>query len=145
MRSWYTRILLALIFLALVANLFTGGQLTEGGRWQWIVAAGGAVFGVVIHLMGILYVTRIRRKRERSSLLWARRGFAVGLTLVLVLAADTFLGDEKSRWIVSGLWMGGALMGALSAAPFFLMLTFQRDAARLVARTGTSSRRRSSE
>lgn len=141
MRSWYTRILLALILFALVANLATGGEITAEGKWQWILAVGGALFGIVVHIMGIRYVTLIRRKRERSSLLWARRGFIVGLLLVLLVAVDTFLGEADAR-VIKVMWQGGALLFFLSAAPFFFLLAFQRDASRLVARTGSSGRRR---
>ena len=145
MRSWYTRILMALILLALVMNLFTGGKITDEGRWEWILAGGGTLFGVVVTILGTLYVTRIRAKRERSSLLWARRGFLVALTLILLVAADTFLGDQDNR-VVEEIWKGGALLFLLSASPFFFLLAFYRDASRLTGRTGSGGRsRRSSE
>jgi hypothetical protein len=143
MGSWYTRVLMALILLALVANLATGGELMAEGKWEWVFAGGGSIFGVVVHVLGIRYVSRIRAKRERTSLLWARRGFAVGLVLILLVIADTFFGNEENQ-VVKEMWKGGALLFILSAAPFFFLLGYARDAARLVARTGAGSRRRSS-
>ena len=133
---------MALILLALVANLVTGGKITAEGKWEWILAGTATFFGVVINLLGIRFVTKIRAKRERSSLLWARRGFVVGLILTLLVAADVFLGTQQNRQIPH-LWMGGVLMFGLNASPFFFLLAFQRDASRLVARTGVSRRRSS--
>ncbi len=143
MRSWATRILMALILLALVANLATGGQITAEGKWEWILAGTAGLFGFVVNILGIRAVTKIRSKRERSSLLWARRGFIVGLTLTLLVAADVFLGTKDNR-VVQEMWKGGVLLFGINASPFFFLLAFQRDASRLVARSGSGGRRRGS-
>jgi membrane protease YdiL (CAAX protease family) len=143
MKGLFTRILLVLVFLALLANLLAyllgGESLASEHVLYWAVAAGGTLVGVVVNGAGIRYTSKGLRKREKSSFLWARRGFIVGFTIVLLVAADAVTSNQLLIRDVRGdpgsaLWRAGLVLLLLSAGPLFFAIAFQREYRRTAAR-----------
>jgi hypothetical protein len=145
MRSWWTRVLLVLILVMLTGNLvafMVGGEsLASEEVLYWVLVALGGLAGVVINALGIRLATKCRAKRDRSSYVWMRRGFAIGLLLTLLLCVDVLVGK---RLLVKDTLKAGLLMIMLATPAFFFLVSAYREYARVAAshRTGTGSRRR---
>jgi hypothetical protein len=146
MQSWWTRSLLILAIVLLSGNLVAfvvgGESLASEEVLYWVLVGIGGLAGVVINGLGIRLTTKCLAKRERTSYLWARRGFLLGLLMTLIVAADVLIG--KALLVVDPM-KAGIMLIMLAAAPFLFLLSAYRDYTRVVtsSRTGTGSHRRS--
>ena len=90
MKGVFVKLMLVLVFLALVANLVTTAlrdqsfitvdAVTQISFWA-LFAANLCIAGA-----GIYFTTRALSKHERSSVEWGRRGFMVNLILAVVFS-----------------------------------------------------------
>ncbi len=89
MKGIFARIMLVLVFLALVANLVvsavTGQSAVTLSLARVLVFGALAVANAVFAGAGVYYTTKARAKHEKSSLLWARRGFVWMIVFTAVL------------------------------------------------------------
>ena len=96
MKGRFGKILLILVFLALVANLvvvvITNTSPVGEMAVRYIVFGSLVIANLIFAFAGITFVTKSHQMRERTSLVWARRGFIVyGLsTIILGLAPWLF-------------------------------------------------------
>ena len=142
--GWIVKVLLFLVFVALVANIVVAGVRKEGGyidedlvkllAYGVLVAANLFIAG-----SGAYFTMRTRQKSEKSSALWGLRAFAVNLIATVVLALAPFFSSSANRiehiFAVSMV----LLLFGLSNAAF--LYAFYRDYLRTVGSRRSRSRR----
>jgi archaellum biogenesis protein FlaJ (TadC family) len=141
MKSLFVKVLLLLVFVLLAMNLvafFVGGQsVLKKQALDWIVAGLGAAMGIFANGAGIWYTTRARRKRDKSSFTWARRAFAVGLTITVLIIVESLL----PRPTIKEPMVLGAALALLNAAPCLFLVAFVREYLRTAGRESRGKRR----
>lgn len=90
MKSPIVILLLVLIFLALVANLamlaVTGESPIDEEMVKVIAFWGLVAANLTLAGAGVYFVSKAFGKTEKSSLVWARRGYAVNIVVTAVFA-----------------------------------------------------------
>lgn len=101
MKSILVKILLLLVFLALVANLavsaVTGESVIGQDHVKLIAFAALLVANLSIAGAGIYFTSRSYQERERSSVRWGRRSFVLNVLITALLGLAPWLFFEVTE------------------------------------------------
>jgi len=146
LKGLINRILLGLVVLLLGANLIvvqlSGESLMEQGTFEWTLFALAGMFGIICTVSGIRTTTKARRNRDKSSFVWARRGFVAALTVVLALIADAVTGDSLLDRATPTM-RAAILILLVTGGPAFFAVAFHREYMRTRGSTSQDGGRRS--
>jgi len=106
MKSWFVRVMMLLIFLALVANLvvsaISGDTLIGEETTKMIAFFSLVAANVFIAGAGIYFTTKANQKHERESLKWSRRAFGVNMIATLVFGIAPYVFYEVTEGFSRG-------------------------------------------
>ncbi|MHC4469985.1 MAG: hypothetical protein ACYTDY_08590 [Planctomycetota bacterium] len=149
MKSWFPRLMLVLIFVALVANIVVAGlsETGEGVLGPEIVKY--LAFGVLVIAnlciagAGIYFTTRTRQKSEKTSALWGRRGFGVNIGITLGLAIAPFFSavSEDAEGPQDPILSGSLLLLLFGVSNIVFLYAFYRDYLRTTGSRRSRTRR----
>ena len=136
--------LIGLVVLLLGANLVvilaTGQSPVGPETLEWALLGVVTLAAVALAVAGVRFTTKARRNRNRSSYLWARRGFVTALAVTLALLADAITGDPVL--LRGSTRLDAAIMIALVAGgPAFFAVASHREYLRTRGASGSGERR----
>jgi hypothetical protein len=136
MKSAFVRIMLVLLFLALVANVVVTAVRGDSFITRKMVMFFAFVALVVANLSisgaAVYFTTKAREKSERSALKWSRRGFVVNIVLAAVLGAGPWLFFPGAKSLEPVLLDCAVLLLGLGVSNGVFALSAYRDYLRAV-------------
>ena len=145
------RVLLVLVFLALVANLVLyalEGKVLGDERWlEFAIYGAISLGGLFMAGAGIFFTSPSIAQHQRGSTQWLRRGFITNAVILVLftIAPWFFYPDVKSSADTrKAMFDVGVFLVGLSVSTAIFTYASYRDFQRMTAVRGSGSRRRTS-